>query len=79
MLKSELNRSVWNGNAAQRASAEAGTATFSKILLKEIGNTSVRTKDVFEVSITGVEGGGVLAWATSDGTEATTVRCKKQK
>jgi chemotaxis signal transduction protein len=51
-IQRELNRSVWNGNAAQRASAEAGTATFSKILLKEIGNTSVRTKDVFEVSIT---------------------------
>jgi hypothetical protein len=30
----------------------------------------------FEVSITGVEGGGVLAWSTNKGTEATTVRCK---
>lgn len=32
----------------------------------------------FEVSITGVEGGGLLAWSTSRGTEATTVRCKSK-
>jgi chemotaxis signal transduction protein len=50
-IQRELNRSVWNGNAAQGASSEAGTATFSKILLKEISNTSARTKDVFEGSI----------------------------
>jgi chemotaxis signal transduction protein len=50
-IQRELNRSVWNGNAAQGASSETGTATFSKILLKEISNTSARTKDVFEGSI----------------------------
>jgi hypothetical protein len=35
-----------------------------------------RARAFFEVSITGVEGGGLLAWSTSGGTEATTVRCK---
>jgi chemotaxis signal transduction protein len=50
-IQRELNRSVWNGNASQGASSAAGTATFSKILLKEISNTSARTKDVFEGSI----------------------------
>lgn len=30
----------------------------------------------FDVSLTGVEGGGLLAWASNASTEATTVRCK---
>jgi hypothetical protein len=30
----------------------------------------------FEVSITGIEGGGLLAWASNESTGATTVRCK---
>ncbi len=51
LIQRELNRSVWNGNVSQQASSEAGTATFSKILLKEISVTGARTKDVFEGSI----------------------------
>jgi chemotaxis signal transduction protein len=51
LIQRELNRSVWNGNVSQEASSEAGTATFSKILLKEISATGARTKDVFEGSI----------------------------
>ncbi len=51
LIQRELNRSVWNGNVSQQASSEAGTATFSKILLKEISATGARTKDVFEGSI----------------------------
>jgi chemotaxis signal transduction protein len=50
-IQRELNRSVWNGNVSQGASSDAGTATFSKILLKEISATGARTKDVFEGSI----------------------------
>jgi len=51
LIQRELNRSVWNGNVSQGASSETGTATFSKILLKEISSTGARTKDVFESSI----------------------------
>jgi len=51
-IQRELNRSVWNGNASHgTSSAQAGSATFSKILLKEISDTGARTKDVFEGSI----------------------------
>jgi chemotaxis signal transduction protein len=50
LIQRELNRSVWNGNVSQGTS-EAGNATFSKILLKEISATGARTKDVFGGSI----------------------------
>ena len=50
-IQRQLNRSVWNGNASQRTSGQAGTSVFSKILLKEISETGLRTKDVFEGSI----------------------------
>jgi hypothetical protein len=38
-----------------------------------------RARAFFDVSLTGVEGGGLLAWATNAGTEATTVRCKPKR
>lgn len=50
-IQQELNRSVWNGNVAQEAHNQAGTATFSKILLSEISKTGVRTKEVFAGAI----------------------------
>lgn len=50
-IQSELNRSVWNGNVRQRGDNKAGNASFTKILLWEISNTGVKTKDVFERSI----------------------------
>jgi chemotaxis signal transduction protein len=51
LIRRELNRSVWNGNVSQGPASDAATATFSKILLKEISTTGRRTKDVFERSI----------------------------
>jgi chemotaxis signal transduction protein len=50
-IQRELNRSVWSGNVSRGALAEAGTAIFSKILLKEISAVGARTKDVFEGAI----------------------------
>ncbi|HWF93324.1 MAG TPA: chemotaxis protein CheW [Xanthobacteraceae bacterium] len=50
-IQRELNRSVWSGNVARGASSEAGTATFSKVLLKEISGVGAKTKDVFEGAI----------------------------
>jgi len=50
-IQRELNRSVWSGNVSRGATAEAGTAVFSKILLKEISAVGARTKDVFEGAI----------------------------
>ncbi|MHB9119650.1 MAG: chemotaxis protein CheW [Burkholderiales bacterium] len=50
-IQSELNRSVWNGNVRQSSDKKALNPAFSKILLWEISNTGLRTKDVFERSI----------------------------
>jgi chemotaxis signal transduction protein len=50
-IQRELNRSVWSGNVSRGATAEAGTAIFSKILLKEISAVGAKTKDVFEGAI----------------------------
>jgi chemotaxis signal transduction protein len=50
-IQRELNRSVWSGNVSRGASVEAGTAIFSKILLKEISAVGARTKDVFEGAV----------------------------
>jgi chemotaxis signal transduction protein len=47
----ELSRSVWNGSVSQGVERDAGTAAFSRIILKEISETGARTKDVFERSI----------------------------
>jgi chemotaxis signal transduction protein len=46
-----LNRSVWNGNVRHRADNKALNPAFSKVLLWEISNTGLKTKDVFERSI----------------------------
>ncbi len=46
-----LNRSVWNGNVRHRADNKSLNPAFSKVLLWEISNTGVKTKDVFERSI----------------------------
>jgi len=46
-----LNRSVWNGNVRHRADSKALNPAFSKVLLWEISNTGLKTKDVFERSI----------------------------
>jgi hypothetical protein len=50
-----------------RSAADEAGARWTKI---------ARARAFFEVSVTGVEGGGLLAWASSAATEATTVRCK---
>jgi chemotaxis signal transduction protein len=46
-----LNRSVWNGNVRHRMDDAALNPAFSKVLLWEISNTGLKTKDVFERSI----------------------------
>lgn len=50
-IQRELNRSVWNGNVRQSSDRKAINPAFSKILLWEISNTGLKTKDVFERSI----------------------------
>lgn len=50
-IQRELNRSVWNGNVRQSSDRRAVNPAFSKILLWEIGNTGLKTQDVFERSI----------------------------
>ncbi len=50
-IQRELNRSVWNGNVRQSGGKKALNPAFSKILLWEISNTGLKTKDVFERSI----------------------------
>ncbi|MBF0334162.1 MAG: chemotaxis protein CheW [Alphaproteobacteria bacterium] len=50
-IQAELNRSVWNGHVRQSSDRAALNPAFSKILLWEISNTGLKTKDVFERSI----------------------------
>lgn len=50
-IQRELNRSVWNGSVRQQADNKAVNPAFSKVLLWEISNTGLKTKDVFERSI----------------------------
>ncbi|MRR51370.1 MAG: chemotaxis protein CheW, partial [Rhodocyclaceae bacterium] len=50
-IQRELNRSVWNGNVRQSSDKKAINPAFSKVLLWEISNTGLKTKDVFERSI----------------------------
>ncbi|KAF0813436.1 Chemotaxis protein CheW [Andreprevotia sp. IGB-42] len=49
-IQRELNRSVWNGRVLQ-SREDNNNATFSKVLLSEIGRTGLQTSDVFAQSI----------------------------
>lgn len=52
-IQNELNRAVWNGYVwLCRDAAAAQNASFAKVLLREIGSTGVRTRNVFSESIT---------------------------
>lgn len=50
-IQRELNRAVWNGNVRQSSASAGVSSSFSKVLLWEIGNTGLKTTDVFERSI----------------------------
>ena len=50
-IQRELNRSVWNGNVRQSSDKRAINPAFSKVLLWEISNTGLRTRDIFASSI----------------------------
>ncbi|HEX4352015.1 MAG TPA: chemotaxis protein CheW, partial [Polyangiales bacterium] len=53
LIQAELNRAVWNGNVALAREVGANS-TFSKTLLREIGHTGMRTRDVFSGAIDNV-------------------------
>lgn len=50
-IQRELNRSVWNGNVRQSSDRKALNPAFSKVLLWEISNTGLKTRDIFARSI----------------------------
>ncbi len=50
-IQRELNRSVWNGNVRHASDAASINPAFAKVLLWEISNTGMKTRDVFERSI----------------------------
>ncbi|MET0389196.1 MAG: chemotaxis protein CheW [Polyangiales bacterium] len=50
-IQAELNRAVWNGNVALARAGGGTNNTFSKTLLREIGHTGMRTRDVFSGAI----------------------------
>jgi chemotaxis signal transduction protein len=51
-IQNELNRAVWNGYVwLVRNPGAAQNASFAKVLLREIGSTGVRTRNVFSESI----------------------------
>lgn len=51
-IQQELNRAVWNGNIWLAQESAAHNADFAKVLLREIGSTGVRTRNVFSESTT---------------------------
>ena len=51
-IQQELNRAVWNGNIWLASDNMAQNAAFAKVLLREIGSTGVRTRNVFSESTT---------------------------
>jgi chemotaxis signal transduction protein len=51
-IQQELNRAVWNGNIWLTSDIVGQNAAFAKILLREIGSTGVRTRNVFSESTT---------------------------
>lgn len=53
-IEAELQRSVWNGNVALVAQASGRDAQFSRTLLREIGRTGARTREVFARAISQV-------------------------
>jgi chemotaxis signal transduction protein len=50
-IESELNRAVWNGNVALGHADASQNVSFSRSLLREIGLTGVRTREVFTRAI----------------------------
>jgi chemotaxis signal transduction protein len=73
-IEADLSRAVWNGNIALiAAGAEPGAgahqgAAFSRTLLREIGRTGARTREVFTRAL--AEGGGTVAAAALAGASA---------
>lgn len=51
-IQQELNRAVWNGNIWLASDNAERNADFAKVLLREIGSTGVRTRNVFSESTT---------------------------
>ncbi|MBI1174267.1 MAG: chemotaxis protein CheW [Sideroxydans sp.] len=51
-IQQELNRAVWNGNIWLASDGAAHNAAFAKVLLREIGSTGIRTRNVFSESTT---------------------------
>ncbi len=51
-IQQELNRAVWNGNIWLASENVGQNAAFAKVLLREIGSTGVRTRNVFSESTT---------------------------
>lgn len=51
-IQRNLDRAVWNGSAWLSRADSVLNAAFAKVLLREIGNTGVRTRDVFSESTT---------------------------
>ena len=52
LIQQELNRSVWNGNIGLSRQQGKESSEFAKVLLREIGRTGVKTRDVFNESTT---------------------------
>lgn len=51
-IQQELNRAVWNGNIWLARDSDIHNSEFAKVLLREIGSTGARTRNVFSESTT---------------------------
>ncbi|MFN7506155.1 MAG: hypothetical protein ACK5Q1_11425, partial [Limnobacter sp.] len=60
-IQRQLNRSIWNGNMAQRTSSSALGSSFSKTLLWEISRAGERTKNLLTESLGNLVKSEILA------------------
>lgn len=61
-IQSNLDRTVWNGNIVNKDGSDAISNNASKVLLWEISNTGLKTKNVFERSIENLYGAVVSTY-----------------
>lgn len=61
-IQRQLNRSIWNGNMAQRSRTSALGSSFSKTLLWEISRAGDRTKNLLTESLSNLIRSEILAY-----------------
>ncbi len=69
-IEADLRRAVWNGHIALCAAPAGRDSAFSKVLLREIGRTGARTREVFTQAIADLDESVVSALLDETGARA---------